>query len=436
VNLLLPVLRVARGAIIDNLEVSVPGEGRIATLNTGEYAAVAAELIETVLARLGRTDGRDPELAKELRTLLDQSWFAHPAAGNTGRIRAGREEDPDMAFDVLATRLISLEAPPEYASTQAIEDWDELLERLYGFLDAMADAHIVFAPLRGRQGDRVVVDYTFTTPHQPLRKTAPEGSEGVRSLGLRDGVRYLFGLRPHEHVVQIVEHLWSQSYHLEFWAPKETYVFSCDVEASDGFDPEEHAGSIVTFPETGTRGCDYAHIYIRETSRASYRNRLPLEAIFDCREKPPGMLGNIAVVAFAEALLIWVIGWHLDSFFPAGPPPTSTTDVAAVLLALPGVVAGFLGTQFASERLRTTSLATMVALVMTGLIAVFSTAAALANSSDNTLLRFWGISHPIWLVLMLFSAGLAIDLILRGLVRARRYIARLNLPGDDRTLLL
>lgn len=461
-DVLLPVLRLGRGALVDNLEVCRADGTRINTLNGPEYSAAVASLIEQLAQRLSKSPDEilDPDLRVALEHLLEQTAFSHP--DDRGEVHnVADEERRSAAFEEVATRLIGIDPPTEYESEEARDDWTELLERLYEFVDAITDAYIILAPFSARPGDRVVINYSFTTPHQPhrvvalrsvVRRKVERAAKRVKRLGhapteqpfalprtrlgLRDGFRYRVGLRPHEHVVRVNEHRWSQSYHLEFWGPPETYVFSCDLESLDEREDDEAPGSIVTFPEAGSRGCDYGHIYVRETARNDYRNRLEFQARFDCREKPPGMLGSIAVVATAEALLIWVIGLHIDSFYPGPGKSGVASDVPALLLALPGLVTGWLGAQFSGERLRSTSLATLVGVVLSGFIAIVSTAVALAKSTEDTIGSFHGIAHPIWLILMIGSASLAADLLLRGAVRSHRYIRRINIPGDDRTLLL
>jgi hypothetical protein len=459
VEVLLPVIRLGRGALVDNLEVCSPGGGRIPTLNSAEYAAAVALIIETVATKLGGPAIVDAEFEAALERLLNQPTFAHLHEGGVEAGEAARRE----VVEEVGSRLLGLEPPAQYASGSALDEWLELLERLHDFVDAVSDAYIVFAPLKARPGARVAVSYSFTNPHRPYRQVEAPASiarvwRGARTwiksylarrppplekeaplkLGLRDWIRYATGLRPHRRLLKLTEHRWSQSYHLDFWGPDETYVYSCDAVAAEEREEGERPGSIVTFPQEGERGCDYAHIYVRETSREDFREVLEIFAAVDSREKPPGMLGTIALVATAEALLIWVLGLHIDDFYPSTSSKAAgiSSDVPALLLALPGIVTGWLGTQFTGERLRATSLSTLSGLVLTGIIAIVSTATALAKATEDTLGSHFWAAHPLWLALMAVSGVLAVDLVVRGAVRSWRYVGRINIPGDDRTLLM
>jgi hypothetical protein len=300
--------------------------------------------------------------------------------------------------------------------------WAEWKERFGDFCRAIRDAHLHVVPFDGYPNQRVVLEYAYTQPYRLSR----------RGFGARDRTRYHLGLRPHEHRITVTEHRWTQSYHLEFIAPYDQYIHKCRSLAvtppTDGAPP----GSIVNYSANGHKGCDYAHIYIREAERAQKRKRGDVLVELDCREKPPGLLGNVTVIALAEAVLIWAVGWRHNHYF-GNRAGSFTADLPALLLAAPGLVVGWVGVQLSGERLRSTSMATMFGLILCGLLAIFSTAAALLKASGATFGGWIHVDHPWWLGLMLLSLVVFADLFLRLWVKSRRFLKVIRAQPDIRT---
>lgn len=440
VLVLFPVLRLGRDVVIDNLELQTAEGARINTLNVAECLAVTRELIRNALRALIAADTLDSDVESNIDKLMRQGRFAHRRQPKNAEA-AARE----VALQELIHWIDSVPLAGDYQTDLA--DWQEVRQRVARLCNAVAHDHIVFAPLRAVPGERVVVNYGYTAPHHPksrrplwrrvwrwVRTTVGETPKDPipMRLGLRDSVRYHLGLRPHVHRIPITTHRWSQSYHLEFAAPLEAYVYSCailDRPRSDSDPP----GTIVTYPPEGSRGGDYVHFYLREAARTEYRDRPTMVAEIDCREKPPGLLGNVAILAAAQAVLIWIIGWHVTRFFGQSE---KAIDLPALLLALPGLVTGWLGAQFSGERLRSVSIATLFGILGTGFLAIASTGVALSKSQGDAIEGFFGIVHPVWLTLMALSLVLVIDLLCRGALRTRRYVRRINIPGEDRTTLV
>lgn len=407
---LLPVIRVSREALVDNLKVRDAHDRQISTLNIAEYYGLIARVVRAYVKLLSNHDELTPEQQASIEVALESARFADPdSRHDTDVLEAARDALGTDPFAWIWTLELSAERQKES------ETWEPIRARLYQFCRAVSDAYIVFAPVTASPGDRVALSYSYTRPHRP------------REHGMRDRVRYRIGLRPHEHRFTLTEHRWSQSYHLEFWAPPEQYVYSTEVRALRG--SSSHPGSVVEFFRDGQQAADYVHLHVREADRRRYRARDEIFFEADCRERPPGMLGNIMVLAFAEALLIWVVGWHLSDFFPRGDSHLATggSELPALLLALPGVVVGLLGAQFTGEKLRTTSMATMWGLIICGLLAIGSTAVALSKSSGDTFGASFHVDHPIWLAFMLVSAVLTGDLVFRNWVRSRRFSKRINM---------
>jgi len=410
---LLPLLRVRRGVLVDNLEVRTEDGQRISTLNINEYYGLIESLLKVNALGLTETTVLSDEAAKAIAELVHQAHFVTAEA--TGTATPPPEEGLEW--------IDEMKVPSSWQeSAEKNEAWKEWKERYRDLCKAIREAYIIFVPHEGRPGNRVVLECSYTEPYRLSR----------RGFGLRDRTRYHLGLRPHEHQFVLRDHRWAQSYHLEFTAPPDQYVHECGVHSVSEEDVPEAVGNIVNYSANGLQGCDYAHVYIREVGREQKRERSELSVELDCREKPPGMLGNVTVIALAETVLIWVIGWHHNRYF-GHETDNLTADLPALLLAAPGLVVGWVGVQITGDRVRSTSLATMFGLLLCGLIAVFSTALALFKATGAGFPARPHIDHPYWLSLMLISAVVFVDLFLRLWIKSRRFLSRIREEPDMKT---
>lgn len=342
---LLPLLRLARGVLVDNLEVRTPDGCRLSTLNANDYYNVIGPMISAYVKAASARERLLPQEETAIARLVEQARRGRPSrADESEHVEPGSHPEaldgasesaaadlPEAGSESAAGNLPEGGSQPDASDPLAwileIEltesganqgEWEVARQWLYEFCEGVLEGQIIFAPVVGAPGERMLLSYSFTARHRP------------NAYGIRDRIRYWMGLRPHEHRLTLTEHKWAQSYHLEFWASADQYVYECDVTAVEG--PHGGpAGSSISFAPTGTRGADYGHIYVRETGRHEYREREDLFIQVDCREKPPGMLGTIAIIAAAQTLLIWIVGWHHDLFFPrvgAKPGRSSLTPTS------------------------------------------------------------------------------------------------------------
>jgi hypothetical protein len=326
--------------------------------------------------------------------------------------------------------LQSLNRPQGWNGSE--DNWVLIRDRLAKFCKISRDVYFLFAPVRGLPGERVVIHHTYTQRHEPSKL-------------FRDRLRIWFGLRPHVHVLRVSDHLHSQSYHFEFHAPLDQYVFACDAEPLEQSNDNVAPGnkSTVLIPRGGSGARNYAHVYIRGPANARDRSTIPLKVSIDCREKPPGLLGYVATIVTAQAILIWIVGAFHARFFPveavtsapvshanhiADVASNSPIDVTTLMLALPGVLVTWLGVQFGGERLRSTSLATMMGVIFCGFIAIASTIGAISKSVGGIFGSGFHIAHPVWFIIMIFAVVLACDLVTRTITRSLRFGAHVRAP--------
>lgn len=111
--------------------------------------------------------------------------------------------------------------------------------------------------------------------------------------------------------------------------------------------------------------------------------------------------------------------------------PAAHFDVTTILLALPALLAAWVGAQFTSERMQWTSLATLAGIALTGALAVASTTVAVWKGAgvDISDEGWLGVNHPAWAFLMIASALLAGDMLVRATTRSIRFARRLALAG-------
>jgi hypothetical protein len=418
---LIPVLRLARGSVVDNVRVSDASGARLATLNVRDFAGIARANITNTLNALA--DGVD--LPAEVTELLEETLAVVTADGPLmGTAEAEERQRPESRWE---KALEGLARPSRWDGQ--VEEWRLLRSRLAHFCDAVADGHVVLAPVPGAPGEMVTIDCCYTRGQRFERKPAAK----------LDSLRYLLGLRPYKHNLTLTEHRLAQSYHLEFRAPADQYLFECSVSpVEDRRNAGRAKGNLVVFPRGGSGARDYAHVYVRQAQSERPTSRAPLLVRLDCREKAPGLLGIVAMIVVAQALLIWFVGAFHHYYFPddqvtgasaSTSASAASTDVPALLFALPGLAAAWLGAQLTPERLRATSLATVVGTLLAVVLAIASTAGAVAKSAGGLAGSVFSIAHPAWLAVMLFSAVLAIDLSVRAVVRGIRFTRRINHPG-------
>ncbi len=416
---LLPIVRIARPRVVDNLVIEAADGSRLSACNSEEFAGVVKQIVTSWVRAL--TGGA-------ITTPVCNAIEALAVSANFDVVEPPAEEEI-TANDLIAA--IQSLARPELWVDHA-DTWDSWRKRLERFCRAVVDGYIVFVPVTAAPGERVVLSHSFTRRHSPTKRT------------VRDRLRYWLGLRPHTHGLTIRDHIYAQSYHLEFQAPSEQYVYDCTVR-SYGRGTRSESNCVVA-PVGGAGGRDYAHVYVRPAEVPARSTRSQLRVIVDCREKPPGLLGLVTLVAFAQAVLIWTIGKFYSHYFPlAALPghavsgqgePLTPTDVPALLLALPGLAAAWLGSQFTGERLRSTSLSTVVGIFVLGALAVASTAAAVVRGAGSLIGAHFGVAHPAWMVLMVASAVLALDLSVRTVTRIKRFSRQITAHQEPMTFLV
>lgn len=209
---LVPRIRIGRGAVYDNFIARDASGSKLNTLNTDEVAGLNEHIIKTLVRGLVATDSLDAITTSIVDSILEHIRRDGPLEGTAEALEA----TPPSTFDPI-DRLVGLARPDMYAMQAA--EWETARLRLSQYCKAIARDHIVFAAVEGRPDSRLTVEYTYTRRHAP------------ENPARREKVRYWFGLRPHKHDIPVLDHIVARSYHLEFRAPMDQYVYECSAQA-------------------------------------------------------------------------------------------------------------------------------------------------------------------------------------------------------------
>ncbi len=405
----LPLKTVARGSLVDNLKVWDAAGRQLGTLNSSEGRGLVKHLLCKYAAALTDRKGYEVLFDVGLKPLIDEIEADGPLQGTEdARLRA----DEQSANVELAVSQIE-KMTPSVGLTRA--SWEKQRDALKQLCRAVADDYIIFVPVVAAPGDRVRINFAYTRP------------AALPAFSFRQRLRYTIGLRPHEHSVVVGDSGTAESsHHITFEAPPGQYVYSCTLRPlppPHGYVARPRA-KLVVAPCEGAGALDYAHVYARPRTGAEGGSGL-IALTVDCREKPPGLIGTVAMVALAQAVIIWTVGLLHKSFFgESGTGPDAA--VPTLILALPGLVAGWVGAQFTVERLRWSSLAAVNGIIFAGILAIYSTGLAVAKSAGASWGPLLGIAHPLWALAMVLSGLLAADLLIRLTARSLRFSERVR----------
>ena len=418
---LVPILRIPRGSLVDNLQVTSSNGDLISVVSSSAARGVLHQLATTWLAAI-----TDPREFRAKGVSFVEGLIGELSIDGPIDIGADRSRLPSEKLNESIGFIRSLRRPPQSALDR--RSWQKRREQLIDLLTSLRETYPVFACVDGAEGSLCSLRFAYTRQASADR------------LSWRDYIRHIFGLRPYQHSFLVDGYRFAQSYHLRFLAPDHQYVHATELLGSSQIDgariSRSHDRGVLVLPHPGTGSVNYSHVYVRPPSRG-----MPAVAKlafrFTCHETPPGLLGVVAVVALAQAILIWTIGFFHDDFFPpnrvvGSGALTAQSGLPTVLLALPGLMATWLATQFVGDKLKHTSLATVWGVICAGIIAIASVSLALAKIADANATGTWRIplgpewGHPGWSILMVSSALLAIDLCARTASRSIAYTLRAN----------
>jgi hypothetical protein len=315
----------------------------------------------------------------------------------------------------------------------APDNWSEIRQRIRDLWEAVFSTYVVFGRLDAIPGSTVSITVSYTIPITADQIADPADPSNRRLLPrqrdesvvafTKNHARFIFGLRPHVYRFHLQPVHATMSYHMRFDGYRDQYVYNVYVDRDAGAQ-----GGTTTFthlvasadPETSAH--HYAHAYVRPLP-STRETEGKFIAHVEMREKPPGLLGLVALVAAVQFLLVAVVYVEYDKLFPDG-------DVAPLLVAVPGLIAAWLASQLTPTRLQRTPLATVAGIACTGAIALLATVVALFSGRGSEIgdltLGDLTIAHPFWLGLVVFSAWNGANLGIRWWRNTSTFLGRLR----------
>jgi hypothetical protein len=423
---LVPVMTHPRGQQIDDIAVNDENGTLIPILSDLESRGALTALIDSYAKTV--VDTNDPTVQVVLQRVRDAVRADGPLPGS-----AIEEGGADLFSRDDVVALPRLAGRDDVASAKDIQQLGELCEWA-------VRNHALVVPIPGGPSRRITLDVRY------------RHAEPFPATGITHWLRNFLGLQPYLHRLRLPQSVRAASYNLIFHCPAGQYVYACSVAS-----PAASKRSVAVSATRGWGALDYASVKIRPVAPGSPDPSGEPSVFLDVRERPPGLLGVVALVGTAQFALIWVFGIFHDSFFPtAGGAGTTRCvmnlagragrgivsggssripidchaaahfDVATILLALPALLAGWVAARFAREQIQWTSLAPILGMMLTGVIAIVSTALALWESSGHDLNdAVWVVEHPAWAALMVVSALLTVDMLVRVTTRSLRFRRRL-----------
>ncbi|HLK13358.1 MAG TPA: hypothetical protein VKT78_01010 [Fimbriimonadaceae bacterium] len=232
---------------------------------------------------------------------------------------------------------------------------------------------------------------------------------------IKDFLRVLLGIRPYVYRVILSYAAQTSSYHVRFSGPDDQYVSRLEVDALTNRKPSHHApvdndvaerGSyLVVSQSDDSATTSFRHVYVRPLAVASGETvEGPTELVLrvGLRERPPGLIGLALLIGAIQIMTQAVVLWKYDAIFPG----SGNADIAALLLAFPAIVSGWIANQIGPGRLQRMPLAAVIGVVTNGVGAITATLfALLAAERVEAVNPTWHVgrvplTHGYWLVLL------------------------------------
>jgi hypothetical protein len=365
-ELYLPVVHPPKGDLIDNFNLSDASDESLTNLSYEETTRLAALGLRSLLIRVTNVPYGQWTTTREAEVIL---------LGILAKRGPLTEGFADEKIEQGLKMVEGLDQVPP-TSKDLLRNYIRALSASYPIVAVVPAGLIV--------SNRVLLKYE--------RSIMPQS----RAPGKESKVRLGLGLLPHKVDLPIDLPLTAGSYHLRVNGPIGKYIYdrhlrchACKKRVRNdwrGVVPKESA------PRTGPTkvsqrcyheskpesvkdqhyrvssrlGQNYLHIYMRGYgySKQPLRN---LEIRVHFKETPPGSRASATVIALATTIFVWVVG-HLISNNDA----VATSDLPALMLALPALAASWFGFTADGGTLLGSSLIARLSLGASGIISIAS----------------------------------------------------------------
>jgi len=365
--LLVPMLKATIGTLLDNVNPADADGGSIPLLSQRDTRGLLAFVLEGLFDSTFGPDDPDREsILFELRRLVCK----------VGRI-------PDATWDTLFDSAVRGRAatPP--------------LEELRRFCKFFALNYVLVAEIPVPLGNEFVLRYTRMMPVYG------------RADHRKPRLRVRLGLAPYSFRIPMNLAFSAASYHFWMYTGPNMYVKLHYLQQHLG--DASPVGEFRTFRQDDLQelgggaylrvrhrqALPHAHLYTRGLHKATPQQLL---MVVNFAEIPPGTLGVATVLAFISTLTMLLLAAVIPD------SASANGDILALLLAVPGFVATFIG--YSMDRIQRSSLTTLAGLLGVGAV------------SFGASLLYALTATPSWMVVQvsLFGADAELNLVVVGLV--------------------
>ncbi|AGZ40566.1 hypothetical protein AFR_11385 [Actinoplanes friuliensis DSM 7358] len=254
-----------------------------------------------------------------------------------------------------------------------------------------------------------------------------------RLASSHDRHRTRLGIRPYRYRIPINLAYYAHIYDLSVTGHESHFVFKHYLVESAGQTVNEVLPShLATEPGMGLRldrnqGIPHTGLHIRGLNRAVARN---LECVAEFEEIPPGALRRTLVISAVCSFVMLAFAFAM----PNAVSDSKGTDLAALLLAVPGFAATLVG--ISTDRVQQSSLTTFIGLVVSASISfaaslLYVLQTLLWRESPQLRLSILGVvklpsGDVVWMVFAALSICTTVYLTVEGTYRMHRYLAALR----------
>jgi hypothetical protein len=357
---ILPLIKLAKGATLDNLEILDAEERHVSPLLQEELYGLLATVIKN-LFRSAYMNGKDE--GERSLTVIEESVLS-----SLTQIVCNPERVDKTAISSILGLLDTsqqLKAADVNTGRESVDG--DAASYLRNLCEFFAENYLLAIEVEVPRGHRLSIKYSRTIPLY----------EQTATLDNRSRVR--LGLSSRSFTVPLTLPFEAPSYHFSMAGVPGGFVASQKL-----FEPPNNVISPGTFqngngqPFFSTK-CESALPYTHLHTRGLQRFR-PIEmwTRVEFEEVPPGALGGALVVSTASAILIWFFTLTQPGL---RAPLSQASDLPALLLTVPAFVATWIGNSV--DRVQRSSISTYIGLGVSTAVSLGSALLYIANANHK-----------------------------------------------------
>lgn len=363
----LPLIKLAKGATLDNLDMT-DCEGRhVSALLQDETYGLLAYVVDDLFRKAYINGASQPAVSgasvppSRVLSSIEEGVLRSliQIVNNPEKIS---DEDLDSAF-----RLFNAQGP---GAPQPVDE--NAAKQLRGLCEFFAKNYVIVVETELPRGSRLSMKYSRTVPLY----------EQSAALDTRSRVR--LGLSPRSFAVRLTLPFEAPSYHFSLAGVAGSFVGSQQL-VEEGMDNKRkliepgrfRLGKMQPFMSSKCESAlPYTHFHTRGLHLFP---AIKMWTLVEFDEVPPGALGGALAVSAASAILVWFFALVQPGLHGAGAIPS---DLPALLLTVPAFVATWIGNSV--DRVQRSSIATYIGLGVATFVSLASALLYIANTGGKT----------------------------------------------------